>query len=79
MGLLKAKALIGANREDPHEVEFLAETGSLYTFPSPELAGRLGIDLPLTSTVILADQRTEEVPVEVTYLRPGGRRYTRRQ
>jgi len=45
MGLVKANALIGANREDLHEVEFLVDTGSLYTFLTPELASNLGIDL----------------------------------
>ncbi len=73
MGLDKANALIGANREDLHEVEFLVDTGSLYTFLTPELASNLGIDLPLTSTVVLADQRTKEVPVGVAYLRLEGR------
>ena len=73
MGLVKAKALIGANREDLHEVEFLVDTGSLYTFLTPELASTLGIDLPLTSQVILADHRTKEVPVGVAYLSLEGR------
>ncbi len=73
MGVVKANALIGANREDLHEVEFLVDTGSLYTFLTPKLASNLGIDLPLTSTVILADQRTKEVPVGVAYLRLEGR------
>ena len=78
MGLVKANALIGDNRDDLHEVEFLVDTGPLYTFLSPELASTLGIDLPLTSTVILADQRTtgrrtKEVPVGVAYLSLEGR------
>ena len=73
MGQVKANALIGANREDLHEVGFLIDTGSLYTFLTPELASTLGIDLQLTSTVILADQRTKEVPVGVAYLRLEGR------
>ena len=73
MGLVKANALIGPNREDLHEVEFLVDTGSLYTFLSPELANTLAINLPLTSTVILTDQPTKEVPVGVAYLRLEGR------
>ena len=73
MGLVKANALIGANRADLHEVEFLVDTGSLCTFLSPELASTLGIDLPLTSTVLLADQRTKEVPMGVAYLSLEGR------
>jgi predicted aspartyl protease len=68
-----ANALIGANRDDLHEVEFLVDTGSLYTFLTPELASALGIDLPLISTVILADQRTKQVPVGVAYLSLAGR------
>ena len=73
MGLANANALIGANREDLHDVELLVDTGSLYTFLTPELASTLGIDLPLTSTVILADQRTKEVPAGVPYLSLEGR------
>ena len=73
MGVVKAKTPIGANPEDLHEVEFLVDTGSLYTFLTPELASNLGIDLPLTSTVILADQRTKEVPMGVACLRLEGR------
>ena len=78
MGPVKANALIGANRENLQEVEFLVDTGSLYTFLTPELARTLGINLPLTSTVILPDQRTtgqrtKEVPVEVAYLSLEGR------
>ena len=73
MGLVKGNALIGANQEDLHEVEFLVDAGSLYTFLTPELANTLGIDLPVASRVILADQRTKEVPVGVAYLRLEGR------
>ena len=42
MGLVKANALIGANRENLQEVEFLVDTDSLYTFLTPELARTLG-------------------------------------
>ena len=78
MGLVRTNALIGANRDDLHEVEFLVDTGSLYTFLTPELASGLGMDLPLTSTVMLFDQgtpgqRTKEVPASVPYLRLEGR------
>ena len=79
MGLVKANALIGANRDDLHEVEFLVDTSSLYTFLTPELASSLGIDLPLTSTVILADQRTKEVPVGVAYKKPVVRCWPRKK
>ena len=73
MGLVKINALIGANREDSHEVEFLVDTGSLYTFLTPELATSLGIDLPVTSQIVLADRRTKQVPVGVAYLELEGR------
>ena len=73
MGLVKANAVIGANREDLHEVEFLVDTGSLYTFLTRQLASTLGIDMPLTSRVILAGQRIKEMPVGVAYLRLAGR------
>lgn len=69
MGLVKVKGHIGIRQENLREVEFLADTGSFYSFLPPGLAADLGITLPVTSTVILADSRITEVPVGVAYLR----------
>ncbi|PKB79238.1 MAG: hypothetical protein BZY88_14315 [SAR202 cluster bacterium Io17-Chloro-G9] len=61
-------------REDAsHEVEFLVDTGSFYSFVPPELGESLGISFPVTSRVVMADSRTVEVGVGVGYLRLGDR------
>ena len=69
MGLVKVKAYIGLRQDSLREVEFLVDTGSFYTFLSPGLADDLGISLPVTSKVVLADSRTSDVQVGVAYLR----------
>ncbi|MBQ11561.1 MAG: Retroviral aspartyl protease [Planctomyces sp.] len=69
MGLVTATAEIGLSAESLVEVEFLVDTGSLYTFLPPELASSLGLSFPVRSSVVLADRRTIEVPVGVAFLR----------
>ena len=69
MGLVKTKAQIRTGQDSLREVEFLVDTGSFYTFLSPELADDLGITLPVTSEVVLADSRRVEVSMGVAYLR----------
>jgi len=69
MGLVKVKGHIGIRQQNLREVEFLADTGSFYSFLPPGLAANLGITFPVTSKVILADSRITEVPVGVAYLR----------
>jgi predicted aspartyl protease len=73
MGVVKVKGEIGLRQDKLHEVESLVDTGSLYTFLLPDLASELGIDFTVTSRVVLADNRTVEVPVGVAYLRLGDR------
>ena len=69
MRLATATAEIGLSAENLVEVEFLVDTGSLYTFLPPELAATLGLSFPIRSSVALADRRTVEVPVGVALLR----------
>ena len=73
MGLVKATAEIGLRPDNLREVEFLVDTGSLYTFLPPALAAELGIEVTVASRVVLADNRTVEVPVGVAFLRLGDR------
>lgn len=73
MGLVKVKGEIGLRQGSLQEIEFLVDTGSLYTFLLPDLASGLGIDFTVISRVVLADQRTVEVPVGVAYLKLGDR------
>ena len=73
MGLVMATGRIGLDQSNLHEVEFLVDTGSFYTFLTPGLAAEAGISFPVTSTVILADSRTAEVQVGVALLQLEGR------
>ena len=73
MRLVTAAAEIGLNAESLVEVEFLVDTGSLYTFLPLELAATLGLSFPIRSSVVLADGRTVKVPVGVAFLRWGDR------
>jgi predicted aspartyl protease len=49
MGLVKVKGEIGLRQDSLREVEFLVDTGSLYTFLPRDLASDLGIDLTVSS------------------------------
>ena len=69
MGIVNVRGLIGADQEHLQEVEFLVDTGSLYTFVTPEMARRLGVAATTTSRVVMADGRTTEVGGAAAYLR----------
>lgn len=69
MGLVKVKGEIGLRQVSLREVEFLVDTGSLYTFLPSDLASDLGIDFSMPSQVVLADRRILDVLVGVAYLK----------
>ena len=69
MGLVKVTGEIGGNREELIRVEFLVDTGSLFSMISPALAAELGIELPVTANVVTADSARLEVPVGIACLR----------
>ena len=73
MGLVKAKGRVGIEESNLREVKFLVDTGSFYTFLTPDLAVVTGISFPVTSRVTLADSRTVEVQVGVAFLQLEGR------
>ena len=50
MGLVKVTGEIGLRSQGLQELEFLVDTGSLYTFLPPSLANELGITFPESST-----------------------------
>ena len=68
MGLVMATGRIGLDEANLQEVEFLVDTGSFYTFLTPDLAAVAGLSFPVTSKVTLADSRTVEVQVGVALL-----------
>lgn len=69
MGLVMVTGQIGLRADNLQEVEFLVDTGSLYTFLPPDLATRLGIVPTTTGRIILADSRTMEVGLAMAYLK----------
>ena len=73
MGIAKVVGELGLEPEDLTEVEFMVDTGSLYTFVGPGLAARLGLDFPVTSDIVLANNTRMQVPLGVAYLRMQGR------
>ena len=73
MGIVKVVGELGLEPEDLTEVEFMVDTGSLYTFVGPSLAARLGLDFPVTSDIVLANNTRMQVPLGVAYLRMQGR------
>ena len=73
MGIVKVVGELGLEPVDLTEVEFMVDTGSLYTFVGPGLAARLGLDFPVTSDIVLANNTRMQVPLGVAYLRMQGR------
>ena len=69
MGLVKITGEIGRTQEELTEVEFLVDTGSLFSMISPALAAELGIALPVTANIVTADSTRLEVPAGVAWLR----------
>ena len=51
----------------------MVDTGSLYTFVSPALAAELGLQLPESTTVVMANGSRVTAPIGFAYLRIGDR------
>ncbi len=73
MGLARIKGEIGPDKERTAAVEFMADTGSLYTVVAPDLAAELGLSFPVPNTLALADGTRVNAPVGLAYLRIGDR------
>ena len=69
MGLVYATAEIGPTRARLAPVDFMVDTGSFYTFLGPALVKTLGLDLPESTTVIMANGTRVDVPVGFAFLR----------
>ena len=69
MGLIKVTAKIGMGEDSLRDVESLVDTGSFYSFVTPEMGEALGISFPVKSRVVTDDNRTVEVGVGIGYLR----------
>ena len=71
MRIVKVVGELGLEPEELTEVEFMVDTGSLYTytFVGPGLADQLGLDFPISTDIVLANNTHMRVPLGVAYLR----------
>jgi clan AA aspartic protease len=73
MGLVKVTASIGATNENLSEMEFMVDTGALYTMLPPAVCQDLGIEFRLTERVIAADSRTITIDLGMAHVKVNGR------
>ncbi len=73
MGIVRVDGEIGPDRARTTTVRFMVDTGSLYTFVTPELAAELELQLPESATVVMANGTRVNAPIGFAYLRIGDR------
>jgi predicted aspartyl protease len=73
MGLVRVDGEIGPDRGRTATVKFMVDTGSFYTFVSPELAAELGLQLLESTTVVMANGTRVDAPIGFAFLRIGDR------
>ena len=73
MGLVRVEGEIGPYKDRTATVEFMVDTGSLYTIVGPELAAQLGLQFPIASTLVMADGTPVNAPLGIAFLRIGDR------
>ena len=73
MGLVRVQGEIGPDKDRTALVEFMVDTGSLYTIVGPELAGLLELQFPVPNTLVMADGTSVDAPLGLAYLRIGDR------
>ncbi len=76
MGIVKVTGEVGSHIGALRPVEFLADTGSLYTMITPGLAQELGVEFTAATTVVTAGNARSEVPLGFGRLRMMGRENT---
>lgn len=69
MGLAHITGELGADSARLIPIRFLADTGALYTFVSPELAQQLGVNFTASTTIVTANNARLPVPLAFAYLR----------
>ena len=75
MGLVIVEGEIGPGQGRTAVVEFMVDTGSLYTVVGPELGAQLGLGLefPIANTLVMADGTSVNAPLGLAFLRIGDR------
>jgi clan AA aspartic protease len=73
MGIVKVNPSIGATNENLREIEFMVDTGALYTVLPPGVCEELGIELRLKERVMTADSRTIVMELGMAHVKINGR------
>ena len=71
--MLKVAGELGSPKGGFQMIEFLADTGSLYTLVSPATARELGIEFAASTTLVTANNSRAEVPLGYGRVRVMGR------
>ena len=73
MGFVTVTGRLGRGAVTAREIQFLVDSGAFYTCIPPQLAADIGLETPITTPVVLANQRRIDVPIGVAYLVLDGR------
>ena len=73
MGIVKVAGELASATGGFQPVEFLADTGSLYTLVSPLLAQELGVEFAASTTLVTANNSKSDVPLGFGRVRVMGR------
>ena len=73
MGMVYVTAELGPSKERLVSVRFLVDTGSFYTIVPPELAAELGLNLPGSTNIMMADGTRIPAPLGNAFIRIYGR------
>ena len=69
MGMVHITAELGANPAQLTPLRFLVDTGSMYSFVTPELAEQLGVQFTASTTIITGNSARIQVPLAFAYMR----------
>ena len=73
MGIVKVTGELASAKGGFRQIEFLADTGSLYTLVNPGLAQELGVEFAASTTLVTAGNVRSEVPLGFGRVRVMGR------
>ena len=73
MGIIYVTAELGPSKQSLAPVRFLVDTGSFHTLVPPELATELGLVLPGSTNIMLADGTRTPAPLGNAFIRIHGR------
>lgn len=69
MGMMYVAAELGPSKQRLAPVRFLVDTGSFYTIIPPELAAELGLILPGSTNIMMADGSRVPAPLGNAFMR----------